>query len=284
MRAMNLRSDDRFVSADDFQHALMLPGHSTSASARGPLPPTPPAATQRPSQPTTRTPPPPPSYTRVSAEKQRTPPPPPPSYTRVAAEKQRTPPPAPSDYARVAAEKQRNAAAIPGLRAARLRKKAFIAYAPGDKRFAQDIAKVMRTYKVPVVEPAVDLQAGKNRDAAFQEAIHDCTHMIAVLSPEAIALPEFAQQIAYALDNDYTVVPVMRRSCDPPVRIRSLVRIEFKGSGDVEALAKLLRTFDTDFRKPLPIKRGCVMSTGLMAMGVIMTLLVLFCLIQMLLH
>jgi serine/threonine protein kinase len=262
IKATSVRSQDRFASAEEFQRALLMSGQVQFQAA-----------------PTTRAAAPPP--------RAGTPPPRPPDYDRLAAGN-RVPemiPPRPPDYDRLIKDEQ--ATSQPGSRRDTYkRKKALITYAPedkADKQFAQNLAQVIRYNKVPIVEPEMDFTAGTSRDKAFREAIQDCTHLIVVLSPAGVALPEVTAQIGYALEHHLHIVPVVRKHCDIPLQISSFERVEFKRPMDDEAMAKVLRTFDTRFRKPGALKRGCLTSAGMVALGVIATLFVLGCLLQLLL-
>ena len=116
----------------------------------------------------------------------------------------------------------------------------FISYTRDDSDFVLKLAKELRAAGANLWVDQLDLVGGQRWARAVQEALVDCQGMIIVLSPESVASNNVEDEVAYALDKNKLVVPVLYKECDVPIRLWSLQRIDFTADYD-KGFVDLLR-------------------------------------------
>ncbi|NUO79642.1 SUMF1/EgtB/PvdO family nonheme iron enzyme [candidate division KSB1 bacterium] len=128
----------------------------------------------------------------------------------------------------------------------------FISYAREDGGFALQLAKALRAAGVEIWLDQLDIPAGVRWDRAVQTALETCGRFLIILSPAAIDSENVQDEIAVALDENKTIVPVLYRACKTPLRLRRLQHVDF--TGDFQpALAELLDDLQIATRDNTPM-------------------------------
>jgi hypothetical protein len=122
--------------------------------------------------------------------------------------------------------------------------KTFISYARTDAAFALRFAKDLRAAKIDVWIDQLDIRPGDMWDQAVETALRECTNLLLVLSPNSVASRSVMDEVAYALDENKRVLPVIYRQCTIPFRLRRVQFTDFS-SGYDEALRRLIRGLST---------------------------------------
>ncbi len=105
----------------------------------------------------------------------------------------------------------------------------FISYAREDAAFALKLAQALRAAGVEIWLDQLDIPAGVRWDRAVQDALETCARFLIILSPASIDSENVQDEIAVALDENKTIVPVLFRACKTPLRLRRLQHVDFTG-------------------------------------------------------
>lgn len=119
-------------------------------------------------------------------------------------------------------------------------KKTFFSYSRTDSAFTLQLAKDLREAGEPIWLDQLDIQAGSRWDASIEAALEAAGRLIVVLSPESVASVNVMDEVAYALENNIIIIPVLLAECKTPFRISRLQRIDFSGEYQ-DGLNNLLR-------------------------------------------
>jgi len=125
--------------------------------------------------------------------------------------------------------------------------KIFISYSRADGEFARRLARDLRSANIDVWLDTLDIPPGAMWDQVVEAALQECTRMIVVLSPDAIASRPVMDEVSFALDENKTLLPVLYRPCDIPFRLRRIQFTDFT-SGYVQGLSDLVRVFGLTVR------------------------------------
>jgi hypothetical protein len=119
----------------------------------------------------------------------------------------------------------------------------YICYAREDQEFVLQLATKLKDVGVLVWLDQWDIPPGADWDHAIDNALHDCTRFLIVLSPEAIASKEVKGELQTALALDKILVPVLRVQCQLPRRLRSIQYADFtnRTPNDKNALNQVVR-------------------------------------------
>ncbi|HVO26118.1 MAG TPA: toll/interleukin-1 receptor domain-containing protein [Candidatus Margulisiibacteriota bacterium] len=117
--------------------------------------------------------------------------------------------------------------------------KFFLSYARKDGQFALKLAKELRAAGANLWVDQLDIRAGDEWDTAVEEALEACGGMLLILSPDAVASKNVKDEVAYALEKEKRVVPVVVRQCQIPLRLRRVQHIDFIAAGEEAGLAQL---------------------------------------------
>jgi len=100
----------------------------------------------------------------------------------------------------------------------------FLSYARADQvvslRFADDLIAAGASVWVD----QYDIHPSQHWDRAVETAVRGCAGLIVMLSPRSAASPNVADEIAVALDDGKTVIPILIEACKPPLR---MARMQF---------------------------------------------------------
>jgi hypothetical protein len=116
----------------------------------------------------------------------------------------------------------------------------FISYARADGEFAAKLAASLRDKGVKVWRDVDDIPAGASWDAEIQKALGQCSHLLLVATPESVQSPNVMDEVSFALNKGTTVIPIILKPCELPLRVHRAQWVDFQGNYD-DALATLLR-------------------------------------------
>jgi hypothetical protein len=118
--------------------------------------------------------------------------------------------------------------------------KIFFSYARADTQFVLELANELRSAGVNLWIDQLDIVPGERWDNAVQNALATAPCLLVVLSPESVASQSVMDEVAFALQSNKRVVPVLYQRCDIPFRIQRLQYIDFTTSYD-EGFSQLIR-------------------------------------------
>ena len=107
-------------------------------------------------------------------------------------------------------------------------KSVFLSYSRQDVAFVTRLADDLNAQGVSPWLDQRDISFGKRWDNTIEQALQDCDIVLVVLSPEAVASENVRDELGYALDLGKHVMPILRRDCAIPMRIRRLEYIDFR--------------------------------------------------------
>ncbi len=102
----------------------------------------------------------------------------------------------------------------------------FISYAREDGEFALRLAQDLREAGMAIWIDQLDIPTGARWDDAVEEALKACASFLIILSPASVSSKNVKDEIAFALDEDVPIVPVLYRACDVPLRLRRFQRVD----------------------------------------------------------
>jgi len=114
----------------------------------------------------------------------------------------------------------------------------FISYAREDGEFALRLAQDLREAGIPIWIDQLDIPLNARWDDAVEEALKACAGFLIILSPASVSSKNVKDEIAFALDENVPIVPVLYRSCEVPLRLRRFQRMDC--STNYESGVKLL--------------------------------------------
>ncbi len=115
---------------------------------------------------------------------------------------------------------------------------AFLSYAREDAEFALKLARDLRSAQASVWIDQLDITAGMRWDQAIETAMEACACFMVVLSPDAVDSDNVMDELAFALEERKTIIPVLLRPCKIPFRLRRIQYVDF--TGDYDASLKSL--------------------------------------------
>jgi TIR domain len=110
--------------------------------------------------------------------------------------------------------------------------KIFFSYAHADTQFVLELANGLRSAGVNLWIDQLDIHPGERWDSAIQNALTAAPCLLVVLSPESVSSQSVMDEVAFALQSNKRVVPVLYQRCDIPFRIQRLQYIDFTTSYD----------------------------------------------------
>ncbi len=102
----------------------------------------------------------------------------------------------------------------------------FISHAREDGEFALRLAQDLRAAGVPIWIDQLDIPLNARWDDAVEEALKACAGFLIILSPASVSSKHVKDEIAFALDENVPIVPVLYRECDVPLRLRRFQRVD----------------------------------------------------------
>ena len=119
----------------------------------------------------------------------------------------------------------------------------FLSYARSeDGDFALDLASRLEKRGIELWIDQRDIPTGVRWDRELEAALDQARTVLVILSPAAVASENVLDEIAYALEEGKSVVPVICRACEVPMRLRRVQYLDLSGpNADVERLVGRLR-------------------------------------------
>jgi hypothetical protein len=105
--------------------------------------------------------------------------------------------------------------------------KVFFSYARADAEFVLKLANDLRSAGISLWIDQLDIRPGERWDSAVENALKASPCLLVVLSPASVASQNVMDEVAFALENNKTVVPVLHTRCVIPFRIQRLQYIDF---------------------------------------------------------
>jgi hypothetical protein len=135
--------------------------------------------------------------------------------------------------------------------------KIFFSYARSDSKFVLKLAEDMRSAGVDLWIDQLDIPTGARWDQSVEDALKACPRLLIILSPESVASQNVMDEVAFAIDQNKKILPILYQNCDIPFRIKRLQFIDFTGDYN-KAFANLLKAIDAytpeNERKISPVK------------------------------
>ncbi|MBK8032219.1 MAG: TIR domain-containing protein [Chloroflexi bacterium] len=120
----------------------------------------------------------------------------------------------------------------------------FVSYSRKDAEFVLRLTTELKQHAVPIWLDQFDITLGQRWDVAIENALRQCTHVLAVLSPNAVSSHNVLDEISYAIEEKKVLIPVELADCEIPFRLRRFQRKRFQDSYNrafVHLLAELPR-------------------------------------------
>lgn len=105
--------------------------------------------------------------------------------------------------------------------------KVFISYSRKDTAFALTLAHDMRSAGADIWIDQLDIPVGDLWDVAIENALTNASCVLVILSPFSVASDNVQDEIAFALDAEKTIIPVILEPCTIPFRLRRWMHIDF---------------------------------------------------------
>ena len=122
------------------------------------------------------------------------------------------------------------------------RDRAFFSYSREDSQFALRLAADLKASSANVWVDQLDITPGKRWDSSVEEALKTSPSMLVILSPASVKSTNVQDEVAFALEEEKNVVPVLYRDCTIPFRLRRLQYVDFREDYDsgLNRLIKIL--------------------------------------------
>lgn len=99
-------------------------------------------------------------------------------------------------------------------------KELFISYAREDSDFALKLSTDLRAAGAKIWLDQLDIRGGDSWDDAIEDALKRCDSFLVILSPASVSSYNVKDEIAVALDENKSILPVLYTSCEEPFRLR----------------------------------------------------------------
>ncbi len=123
--------------------------------------------------------------------------------------------------------------------------KVFVSYAHQDSDIVYPLVMRLKGRGVPIWIDNLNIESGMHWDLAIEEALHQATHVLVVLSRASVQSKNVRDEIDLALDTKKIIVPIMINTCTRPMRIRRIQYTDFR-ENDEGAFDKLLKILPHD--------------------------------------
>lgn len=96
----------------------------------------------------------------------------------------------------------------------------FISYARTDEKLARDLVGDLQDLDIETWLDKENIPAGANWDGEIEKAILNCSHLILIATPNAVASENVKDELSFAIDKNKTVFPLIFEDCELPLRVR----------------------------------------------------------------
>jgi TIR domain-containing protein len=109
---------------------------------------------------------------------------------------------------------------------------AFISYSRDDSEFALRLASDLKNAGARVWLDQLDIQPGQRWARAIQEAMTNAPRLLVILSPSSVSSTNVEDEVAFALEESKTVIPIFFRDCKVPFQLRPFHHADFRSDYD----------------------------------------------------
>ena len=74
----------------------------------------------------------------------------------------------------------------------------------------------------------LDIEPGQEWDNAIEDAVTQCPRMLLILTAASVKSKKVRNEIAFALDEEKTIIPVLYEDCMVPLQLRRIQHIDFR--------------------------------------------------------
>ena len=120
---------------------------------------------------------------------------------------------------------------------------AFFSYSRDDSEFALRLAGDLKAAGANVWLDQLDIAPGQRWARAVQDALNSCQRLLVILSPSSVNSTNVEDEVAFALEEHKTVIPVFYRDCKVPFQLRPFHYVDFRTDYEhgLKILLKTLR-------------------------------------------
>jgi|GEM_PF-6950954 len=143
----------------------------------------------------------------------------------------------------------------------------FISYSRRDTDFVDLLHRLLESKGYDAWLDRSDISVGSQWDNAIQDAIEERSHMIVILSPDAVQSENVADEWNFAREKSKTIIPVYYRDCDVPMRLSRFQRVDFAAKSFSDAFKDLLEALGQPDKRPddaleLAKRKGMILVEG----------------------
>lgn len=123
--------------------------------------------------------------------------------------------------------------------------KVFISYSRRNLEFAEQLTQELIRNGADVWFDQISIEAGSVWDSSIDQAIDDADTMVLLLSKSSVKSENVLDEVAFALEENKTIVPVLLEPCEVPFRIKRLTKYDL--SKDLNfGMTSLLKALDLE--------------------------------------
>jgi DNA polymerase III gamma/tau subunit len=122
---------------------------------------------------------------------------------------------------------------------------AFFSYSREDSEFALKLAEDLKAAGAVVWIDQLDIEPGQEWDNAIEDAVTQCPRMLLILTAASVQSKKVRNEIAFALDEQKTIIPVLCQDCMVPLQLRRIQHIDFR-TDYARGLKALLKTLGVE--------------------------------------
>ncbi len=122
---------------------------------------------------------------------------------------------------------------------------AFFSYSREDSEFAIRLAEDLKAAGAVVWIDQLDIEPGQEWDNAIEDAVTQCPRMLLILTAASVKSKKVRNEIAFALDEGKTIIPVLYQDCMVPLQLRRIQHIDFR-TDYARGLKALLKTLGVE--------------------------------------
>jgi TIR domain-containing protein len=122
---------------------------------------------------------------------------------------------------------------------------AFFSYSRDDSEFALRLAAGLKAAGANVWLDQLDIAPGQRWARTVQDALNNCPRLLVILAPSSVRSTNVEDEVAFALEEHKTVIPVFYRDCKVPFQLRPFQYVDFRTDYD-RGLKTLLRTLGVE--------------------------------------
>jgi hypothetical protein len=120
----------------------------------------------------------------------------------------------------------------------------FVSYSRKDSAFATSLAKDLAANGVNVWIDQVNIPGGVAWEKAIEKALVSAPSVLVILSKASVDSENVLDEIAYAIQHNKKIIPVLAEQCQVPMRLGRLHNIDFT-QGRAKGLSKLLEAINS---------------------------------------